>query len=55
MVALVSISHIQSKINETTVQAIKQLLDYCATHLDATIIYKQSYMVLRVHSYGYYL
>ena len=30
----------QDNIKETTAQDIKQLLDYCATHPDSTILYK---------------
>ena len=55
LVALGSISENQTTINETTSQAIKQLLDYCATHTDATIIYKLSNMMFRIHSSGLYL
>jgi hypothetical protein len=32
-----------------------QLLDYLATHLDATIIYHTSYMILHIHSDASYL
>ena len=54
MIALGSTAANQSKINETTSQAIKQLLYYCATHPYAIIRYKQSNMVLHVHSYSLY-
>ena len=50
MVSLVSIDVNQANSNETTDQAIKKLLDYCATHPYATIRYNKSYMVLHVHS-----
>ena len=45
----------QAKINESTDQVIKQLLDYSATHPDDTIRYKQSDMVIRINSDGFYL
>ena len=50
LVALGSISTNQYNINETTAQAIKQLLYYCIQHPDATIIYKQRHMALNVNS-----
>ena len=40
MVSLGSIYYNQAKSNETTVQAIEQLLGYCATHPYAIIFYK---------------
>ena len=55
MVDLGSISANQAKINETTVQDIKELLDYCATHPNTTIRYKQSNMVIFVQSDGSYI
>ena len=45
----------QDNINETTYQAIKQLLYYCTTRTYATISYKESYMVICVHRDGSYL
>ena len=47
-----SIAENKANSNETTVQSIKQLLNYCATHLDATKIYNQNEIVLCVHSDG---
>ena len=51
--ALGSISSNQAKIKEKNPQAIKQIFDYCNTHPDAKIRYKQINMVLRIHSNGY--
>ena len=55
LVALGYISSAQSKINETTNQANKRLLDYCATHTYSLIRYKEIYMFLLIHSDGSYL
>ena len=55
LVALGSIAVNQAKRNETTAQAIKQLVYYCATHPDSTIRYKQLDMLLCVRSDGSYL
>ena len=55
LVDMVSVSDNQANRNETTAQAIKQLLDYCVTHLDDTIHNKESDIVLCVHSCGSYL
>ena len=55
LVALVYIADNQYKSNKMTAQAIKQLLDYYATHLNTTICYKERDMVLCVHSDGSYL
>ena len=55
---LVSLEYIAShktESNKTTSQAIKQILDYCATHPYATIWYKESDMVIYVHSGDIYL
>ena len=49
-VALGTIASQQSKATEETNQAVNQLLDYCATHPNATIRYHASDMVLRIHS-----
>ena len=55
MVALGLISAKQYNSNETMYRAIKQLPNYCATYPDSRIRYKQSNMVLRIHSDGSYL
>eukprot|EP00957_Ditylum_brightwellii_P087389 6652023-Ditylum_brightwellii.AAC.1 len=53
--ALNTIGSQQSKSTESTEQAVKQLMDYCATHLDATIQYYASGMILQVHSNAAYM
>ena len=50
LVALGPIAVNQAKSYETTDQAIKQLLYYCDTLPYATLRYKKSDMVIRVHS-----
>jgi hypothetical protein len=45
----------QTKANEKTQAATNQLLDYFATHPDATIIYHASYMIPHIHSDASYL
>jgi hypothetical protein len=45
----------QTKATEKTQAATNQLLDYLATHPDATIRYHASYMILYIHSDSYYL
>jgi hypothetical protein len=40
----------QTKATEKTQAATNQLLDYLATHPDATIRYHASYMILHIHS-----
>jgi hypothetical protein len=45
----------QTKATEKTQAAINQMLDYLATHPDATIRYHASDMVLHIHSDAYYL
>jgi hypothetical protein len=45
----------QTKATEKTQAARNQLLDYLATHLDATIIYHVSDMILHIHNNAYYL
>ena len=54
-VALSAIAAQQSKATEKTMEATKQLLDYCATHPDAIIRYLASDMQLIVHSDSSYL
>ena len=55
LVVLGWIADYQDKNNDTTTQAIKQLLDYCCNHPDYTILYKERDMVLCVHSDRSYL
>jgi hypothetical protein len=45
----------QTKATEKTQSATNQLLDYLATHPDATIRYHASDMILHIHSDAYYL
>jgi hypothetical protein len=45
----------QTKANEKTQAATNQLLDYLATHPDATIRYHASDMILQIHSDASYL
>jgi len=45
----------QSKATEETVRKMKWLMDYLATHPDATIRYRASDMILNVHSDASYL
>jgi hypothetical protein len=40
----------QKKATEKTQAATNQLLDYLATHPDATILYHASDMILHIHS-----
>ena len=45
-----SLASAQSKGTEETLQAMKHFLDYCTTHLDATICFQATEMVLKIHS-----
>jgi hypothetical protein len=45
----------QNKANEKTQAATNQLLDYMATHPDATIRYHAYDMILHIHSDASYL
>jgi hypothetical protein len=45
----------QTKATEKTQAATNQLLDYLATHRDATIRYHASDMILHIHSDASYL
>jgi hypothetical protein len=40
----------QSKATQNTVKATNQLLDYCHTHPNATLKYRASDMILKIHS-----
>jgi hypothetical protein len=53
LVALGTIA--SSKTNRTTADALTQLLNYAATHPDATVRYHASGMILHVHSDASYL
>ena len=55
LVALGSIGSQQSKPTATTRKAIDHLLDYVATHPDATVRFYASDMVLNLHSDASYL
>ena len=55
LVALGTIATAQTTGTEATTQAITQLLNYCATHPDATIRYVASEMHLHIHSDASYL
>eukprot|EP00957_Ditylum_brightwellii_P058775 4455780-Ditylum_brightwellii.AAC.1 len=54
-VALGTIAAVQNQGTQNTADAIKQLLDYCASHPDAVIRYHPSNMILRVHINASYL
>jgi hypothetical protein len=49
-VALSTLASQQTKGTQRTVQYANKFLNYCATHLDATIRYHASDMILKVHS-----
>jgi len=55
LMALSSIAIEQTKGTTSTMGKAKQLLDYLATHSDATIRYPTSDMVMNVHSDASYL
>jgi hypothetical protein len=55
LVPLNDIATEQTKATEKTQAATNQLLDYLATHPDATIRYHASYMILHIHSDASYL
>jgi hypothetical protein len=55
LVTLGMLAWAQSKGTEATMQAATQLLNYCATHPDATIRFHASGMVLHIHSDASYL
>jgi hypothetical protein len=52
---LCTIAHEQTKATENTNISVEQMLDYCATHPDATIRFRASDMVLNIHSDVSYL
>lgn len=55
LVALGTIAAQQSRGTATTNAAINQVLDYCHTHPNATIRYRASDMILKIHSDASYL
>ncbi|KAL7483088.1 hypothetical protein ACHAW6_013638 [Cyclotella cf. meneghiniana] len=55
LMTLSTIAHEQARATERTNLSITQLLDYCATHPDATIRFRASDMVLDIHSDASYL
>ena len=55
MTALGSISELQANPTEHTIQKVKQLLDYVATHPDVILTYHASDLVLSGHSNASYL
>jgi hypothetical protein len=55
LMALSSIAIVQTKGTTSSMEKAKQLLDYLATHPDATIHYRASDMIMNVHSDASYL
>ena len=55
LMALRSIAEEQSKATKKMMKNTEQLLDYLATHPDATIRYRASDMILNIHSNTSYL
>ena len=55
MMALSTIASKQAHGTENTMKKYKQLLDYLATHLDATVRFNTSDMILNIHSIASYL
>lgn len=55
LMTLSTIAHEQCKATKKTELSVKQLLDYCATHPDATVRFVASDMVLNIHSDASYL
>jgi hypothetical protein len=55
MMALSPIASKQAHGTENTMQKTKQLLDYLATHFDATVQIHVLDMILNIHSNGLYL
>ena len=54
-VLLSTLSSAQSHGTESTAIAMVQLLNYCDTHPDAAIWYKNSDMIITIHSDASYL
>ena len=55
LVAISTLASVQAKGTQATMNAAIHLLNYCATHPNATIRYKASDMILHVHSDASYL
>ena len=55
LVALGSLAAAQTKATTNTMIAANQLLDYAYTHPNATIRFKKSDMILKIHSDASYL
>jgi hypothetical protein len=55
LMALSSIASEQTQGTTSTMAKAKQLLDYLATHPDATIRFRASDMILNIHSDALYL
>ena len=55
LMTLSTIAHEQSKATEKTNISVHQMLDYCATHPNATIRFRASDMILNIHSDAAYL
>ena len=55
LVALGDLASEQTQGTQETLDAITQLLNYAATHPNATIRYRKSDMVLHIHIDGSYL
>ena len=55
LAALGSLASQQAKPTQTTMERVRQFLDYAATNQDATITYRASDMVLAAHSDASYL
>ena len=54
LVALSTLASTQAHGTEKTTRAMLQMLNYCATHMDAVIWYKKSDTILAIHSdYSY--
>ena len=52
---LSTLASAQSKVTQTTVQALTQILNYTSTHPDVTLQLYTSYMVIHIHSNSSYL
>jgi hypothetical protein len=50
LTALFAIASVQAEPTEETMASCKKSLDYTATHQDAILTYKNSNMVLVIHS-----
>jgi hypothetical protein len=50
LIPLSTIATATTIATQHTIHATNQILDYCATHPDATITYRASDMILKIHS-----